>query len=116
MQTLHNLHDIDTLVGALAVTVRLGNKWAGVTKGERIELCRCYQDVRSGETTHTVVGEGIVQQWWVGDFYDLPARYIELEHETSSRLFTGLLASMRRAYQGFKGTELVTTLMYQRVK
>ena len=111
MQTLHSLHPIDTEVGQLGVTVRLGSKWADlVTHADQLELCVCTED-----GMHIVVGHGTVEEVWCSPFYQIPARVIELEHEESSRVYSGLIHSMSRAYGSkFDEESTVTVLTYLR--
>ena len=91
MRTLHSLHTIDLNDGEIGTTVRNGDKWRD-SYDETLLICECLNG------THTIVGEGKVVGLWRGEFKDIPARLIENEREISSRLYSGLLHSMRRGY------------------
>jgi hypothetical protein len=95
IRVLHNIHPIDTDVGEFGVTVRRGLKWADAKIDEQLDLCVCPQ---GPDGPHEVVGRGTVVGVWGGAFHQIPGRMIENEHEESSRMYSGLLASMRRAY------------------
>ena len=115
MRTLHMLHSLDCMVGEYGSTVRKGNKWADAM-GLTLELCVCepYIDIPQ-EMTHTVEGHGVVMDIWSGLFKDVPARYLEHEHEIRSRQYSGLLDSMRKAYgPDFDENEQVVILTYLR--
>lgn len=110
LPVLDNLHKIDIEPGQIGVTVRRGNKWrARVSKGQRINL----QETIDGKST--IVGMGEVQSFWWGWFNEIPARLVEFEHEERSRLYSGLLDSMRHAYEGFDEYEEVTVFSYVRL-
>jgi hypothetical protein len=112
MKTLHSLHAVEVVPGEVGVTLRLGEKWFKTKDGETIELCECSAD----NTTHTVVGHAEIVGRWYGMFTYLPARLIEKEHEISSRMYSGLLKSMRRAYgQDFNEESNCTALSYKRI-
>jgi hypothetical protein len=113
MNTLHNLHSIDILPGQTGVTVRLGKKWLhNASLDSAIDLCICTKDPES----HEVVGKGVILDAWFGIFIDIPGRLLELEHEASSRTYSGLLASMKRAYGNAFDERLgVTVLTYMRI-
>jgi hypothetical protein len=105
------LHSLDVGRGDIGSTVRRGFKWADLKWGETILLCVCTRDPE----THDVQGSGKVTEVWVGQFADIPARYLEFEHETQSRLYSGLLESMEHAYgEDFDELEYVTVLTYRR--
>lgn len=114
---LDNLHEIDIDAGEIGVTVRLGRKWFDrlskgfvLDKGSLLDL----QETIGGVST--IVGEGRPTDLWLGEFRDLPARLIEKEHEIPSRLYSGLLESMRRAYgPEFDETDEVTAFTYERI-
>jgi len=116
MRTLHNLHTVDVGPGEIGVTARNGTKWSNSEDGERnsiheeIVLCECLNN------EHKVVGSAIIEQVWLGQFQDIPAKFIEQEHELSSRYYTGLLSSMRRAYgEDFSENSPITILAYRRI-
>lgn len=126
MRTLHNLHTIDINPGQTGVTVRNGDKWADALN-DKIELCECamvyYKHASLGPSTvsqppemqHKIVGHGVVIEIWNGEFKNIPARYIEHEHEERSRMYSGLLESMRKAYgETFSEANHVTVLVYNR--
>lgn len=116
MRTLHMLHELDATVGQLASTVRNGFKWADLGWGEQIELCVCTRDLARATETHDVKGRGSVASLWFGRFVDIPARYLQYEHEERSRVYDGLLASMRKAYGLEFGEESpVTIVVYRRI-
>ena len=75
-----------------------------------IYLCVCDK-----KGNHEVQGEAAVISIWTGVFRDIPARLIEKEHEVRSRQYSGLLESMRFAYDGFSEYETVTALGYLRL-
>ena len=109
------LHSLDCEKGQFGSTVRKGNKWADAF-GLTLELCVCepYFDVPQ-EMSHTVEGHGVVTDIWQGKFKDVPARYLELEHEIRSRQYSGLLDSMRKAYgEDFSINDEVVVLVYLR--
>lgn len=114
------LHSLDCNVGEPGSTVRKGNKWADAM-GLTLELCVCEPYVVPDgidvpeEMTHTVEGHGLVTDIWSGFFKDVPARYLEHEHEIRSRQYSGLLDSMRKAYgPDFGENEQVVILTYLR--
>jgi len=107
---MHMLHACEINVGELGSTVRKGTKWAD--RRGPIELCVCTREPEN----HTIVGAGVIQYVWVGQFGEMPARLLAMEHELSSRIYTGLLESMRRAYPGFAETELITVVVYKRTE
>lgn len=113
MKVIHNLHRIDTKVGEIGVTVRDGSKWYNiVAPGDKIELCECTED----REVHSIVGHGEVIQLYMGKFSNVPAKYIEFEHEKTSRIYSGLLKSMRKAYgEDWFEDSLVTVLFYKRI-
>lgn len=110
---LCNLHQIDISVGQIGTTVRRGNKWFNQAKPQQeIELCVCNE-----VGNHNVIGVGVIEEMLFTTFSEIPARLIESEHEMSSRLYSGLLYSMRKAYgKDFNESELVTVIKYRRVK
>ena len=113
MRTLHMLHLLDADLGATASTVRNGFKWADLEPSEHIELCVCTRDPE----THDVQGEGVVLTLWFGYFKDIPAKLLSYEHEVRSRLYSGLLDSMRKAYgDTFNEVSPVTVIIYKRIK
>lgn len=108
---MHMLHSLDIEVGDLASTVRSGFKWADLEAGEDFDLCVCTRDPE----THEVQGAGHVWDLWFGFFKDVPARLLSVEHEKRSREYTGLLASMRKAYgEDFHEGRPVTVVIYRR--
>jgi len=123
MRTLHMLHSLDCAVGEHGSTVRKGNKWADAF-GLTIELCVCNRIACTeegpvpfliGVPTHKIEGHGLVTDIWSGLFKDVPARYLEHEHEIRSRQYLGLLDSMRKAYgPDFGENEQVVILTYLR--
>jgi len=105
---LHSLHAVEIEPGEKGVTVRLGVKWIN-SKNTEIELCECL----NGQ--HRIIGKAIITDLWYGPFFSLPARFIEKEHEISSRMYSGLMKSMQRAYGSkFKDDSLVVALEYER--
>lgn len=108
------LHSLDCEVGQQGSTVRKGNKWADAM-GLTIELCVCLPTDSGDGIAHEVQGHGVVTDIWTGLFKDVPARYLEFEHEIRSRQYSGLLESMRKAYgPEFDGGEQVVILTYFR--
>lgn len=115
MRTLHMLHALDCEVGSIGVTFRNGLKWSD-SIGELIELCICAPDLLAPHEDHRVEGHAKVVGIWAGPFADLPAQLIEHEHEESSRVYSGLLNSMRRAYgPDFSEYDTVVGLSYRRI-
>lgn len=112
MRTLHSLHTVDVEPGQSGVTLRNGLKWADALD-EPILLCECSQ---RGNTGCNVVGKAIVSGIWKGKFQDLPAKLIEHEHEEASRVYSGLLFSMRRAYgENWPEDSDVVAMTYYRI-
>jgi hypothetical protein len=125
VRVLHSLHTIDVEPGEIGVTVRLGDKWYDA-HGE-IVLCvcsaRCLDSFTCDKPADYIecdncsrVGRAQVVETVFCRFGDVPARLIEHEHEERSRLYSGLLASMRKAYGDEFGEEdEVTVLVYRRI-
>ena|SRR5690349_2874149 len=125
IRVMHMLHPLDATVGEVATTVRLGTRWAD-SRGDELILCVCDAHCLAPETCYDPaagvpcancerVGRGIVRNIWVGRFKDVPALEIEHEHEASSRCYSGLKASMERAYGNkFDEFKTVTVVTYQR--
>ena len=114
MRTLHMLHSLDCEKGQFGTTVRKGNKWADAF-GLTLELCVCEVHPALCCIEHKISGHGLVTDIWEGKFKDVPARYLEYEHEIRSRQYSGLLESMRKAYgQDFNEDEQVVILTYLR--
>lgn len=111
MNTLHSLHAVATPIGARGTTVRRGTKWhRAVKRGDWLVLCECGPD---GD--HDLVGTAIVIDTHLDAFYHITARALRDEHETRSRGYNGLLASMRRAYgNSFDESSMCTVLDYRR--
>jgi len=117
-------HQLDLATGEVGATVRRGRKWHRLLEDFRrgeglgvvharmpISLCVCSTD---GEQ-HNIVGQGLVQDAYLTQFRNIPARMIRNEHENASRSYDGLLASMRRGYgDNFSEDELITVLVYLR--
>jgi hypothetical protein len=113
MRTLHMLHALECAPQKFGSTVRNGSKWAD-SLGQTLELCVCTGTLAS--PIHTVEGHAIVTSIWTGKFSEVPAKFIEFEHEIASRSWTGLFASMRRAYgDSFTQDNEVTVVIYFRV-
>lgn len=123
---MHMLHSLDCAPGEVGSTVRLGTKWLDkVADAPFLVLCvcsdRCLDSVcynnPEGRTCENCSREGTgeVLEVWSGKFFDIPARLIEMEHEVRSRLYSGLKASMTKAYQSdFNEDSLVTVVTYER--
>jgi len=113
------LHSLDADLGATASTVRNGFKWADLEEREHIELCVCTpepEDEYGKHESHDVQGEGVVLALWFGYFKDIPAKLLSYEHEVRSREYSGLLASMRKAYgNAFSEDAPVTVIIYRRI-
>lgn len=110
------LHTLDAQVGEYTSTVRNGFKWADLKEGEQIELCVCTR-VDESFSIHEPSGIGQVHLLWFGRFKDIPARWIANEHEVRSRMYGGLLDSMKKAYgENFDEESPVTVVNYLRVK
>ena len=119
MRTLHMLHSLDVAVTDTASTVRNGFKWADLEHGEEFELCVCTSKLPPGEApegAHAVQGIGKTEKLWFGRFREIPAWYLQFEHELRSREYGGLYDSMRKAYgDRFSEGSPVTVVLYQRV-
>jgi hypothetical protein len=113
---LDNLHKIDTKVGETGTTIRKGTKWYDrVQVMDVIDLQETIYRDHGARLGSTIVGEAVITGKLYLHFEDVPAKYIENEHEESSRVYSGLLASMRRAYgDDFSEKSLVTVLIYER--
>ena len=117
---LHSLHEVEVDPGMVGSTVRKGMKWANALPGTKLDLCECasscYAKDHVEERDCIVVGVGEVTDQWFGTFKDIPARLIENEHEKLSRLYSGLLHSMKRAYgKEFSENSSVTIITYKRL-
>ena len=121
---MHMLHQLDIKVGQVGSTVRLGNRWAD-SLGSRLILCVCSDFCKAPNTCNDPKhnscgvcdrqGTGKVVDVWTGVFQDIPARLIHNEHEESSRLYPGLVNSMKKAYgDRFDETKVVTVVSYRR--
>jgi len=111
MRKLQNIHPIDIAPGEVGVTVRRGDKWANITHGEALEIY-------SGDVANqTKIGEGKVTNVMSCRFSEIPARLVEMEHEKTSRTYSSLLESMKRAYNEpkFKETDQVVVMTYLRL-
>jgi hypothetical protein len=106
-------HEFDVEIGAIGVTLRKGFKWANVERGTLIDLY--FQHSAEKGLSDEFRGTARVVGHWVGQLKDLPARVIEMEHEASSRLYGGLLESLRRGYGSVTESDYFTALFYQRV-
>jgi hypothetical protein len=118
METLHNRHQLDIGHGGLGVTVRRGLKWfERVKPGDILAVCYCrpYLSNTSGELVHSIAYQARLLSIWTGTFMNLPARWIENEHEWAARMYSGLLESMQRVYEDFEESEIVTALLYRRL-
>lgn len=109
MLMMHMLHSLDCDIGDIGVTVRKGEKWFG-TIGVPVQLCVCVPE-------HRIEGKAVIIDNWYGIFRDIPGRFLEKEHEEESRMYSGLLNSMRRAYgEDFNEDEEVTVVVYNRLE
>lgn len=106
-------HEFDVAVGQIGVTVRRGFKWAQVPRGTTVELY--YQHSPEKGLSDEFRGTAEVVGHWVGQLHNIPARVIEMEHEASSRLYSGLVESLKRGYGPFEENEYFTALFYRRV-
>lgn len=112
LPVLDNLHTIDIGVGETGVTVRLGDKWFNRLNGYDGEIA--LQETLEGVST--IVGRGVVLDVYRCAFRDIPARFVENEHEEASRSYSGLVSSMQRAYgESFSPDSEVTVFQYERV-
>lgn len=105
------VHKFNVLEGSDYTTVRRGTRWAASKIGDPVELV--IQDPANREA-YAVIGMGsILGIEVIKKFRDIPARVLEREHELSSRIYSGLLESMQRAYGSvFKDTDEVTVVSY----
>lgn len=109
---LNNLHEIDVEVGQIGTTVRRGSKWADTPVDSVIDLCV----TRREGVPPAVEGTARVIRVQKYVFESIPAKLIEEEHEAASRMYSGLLNSMRWAYgPEFSETEEVVCLSYERL-
>lgn len=125
MYVLDNLHSVDIQPGELGVTVRKGLKWAvrildeGMDRFQiqvTLEGVAVKGQVLEKDVAQGILGEGEVDDVWVGQFSDIPARLVSLEHEEAARTYGGLLESMRRAYgEDFSLETFVTVFSYVRM-
>lgn len=111
------IHPFDTKPGDLGVTVRRGSKWHDIVDEYGIgTTCELVQTTTEDREHGITVGHGSLLSAQVMKFKDIPASFIQYEHEESSRLYDGLLASMRRAYGvGFAQTDEVSVVVYRRI-
>lgn len=105
------VHKFNVLEGSNYTTVRRGLRWAESEVGDPVELV--IQDPVNREA-FAVIGMGSILSLEVIDkFRDIPARCLEQEHELSSRTYSGLIESMRRAYGSvFDENDTVTVVTY----
>lgn len=120
------LHSLGREPGELSSTVRLGRKWAGARTGTPLILCVCKDRCLNNEICDDPPnpscancdrqGTGEVSDAWIGRFFEVPAKLIEFEHEERSRTYSGLKASMTKAYGDlFTGMSPVVVLLYRRI-
>lgn len=110
---LKAIHPFDVELGEEYCTVRRGDSWVTETQvGDELDLVLQNPEDRTQEQ---VVGRGVITRRILIDQFNLiEARHIEREHEASSRMFSGLLASMRAAYgKNFMADEPVTIVFYR---
>ena len=110
---LQSLHAIELNVGEVGTTVRNGRKWYDqVVVTDIVDLV---VQTHLGDKGRKV-GTGRIFSKKLVIFFDILARDIDSEHEISSRNYSGLLASMRKAYgDDFDEDSLVTVLAYRRI-
>ena len=115
MKQLKSLHPVEVERGMNGVTIRNSPKWyRDVEVGDKVELIWQALDTWGG-MNDVPQGIGIIIDKKVELFYNLKAKDIDHEHEISSRTYSGLLASMRRAYgDDFGEDSVVTILTYRR--
>jgi hypothetical protein len=119
-RVLHSLHKVEVEPGEVGSTVRNGSKWANAVPGTKLDLCECASPCPAEDHVEErdciIVGLGEVTDQWFGHFDEVPARLIEHEHEVRSRQYSGLLASMQKAYgDSFEEENFVTVIVYKRV-
>lgn len=110
---LKAIHSFDVDLGEEFCTVRRGYSWADETQvGDELNLVLQNPDDRTQEQ---VVGKAIItRRIKVEQFNLIEARHIEREHQASSRMYSGLLESMRAAYgKDFRQDEPVTVVFYR---
>jgi len=121
-------HDFETGVGMIGATVRLGSKWSKQPVGTIVDLWQCDRP-HAGDCPAPAGGDAVgpdvgcvrrgqaqIVGHWCGELIDLPTGVLALEHETASRTWDGLVASLRRAYGDLVAASAkVTALLYLRI-
>lgn len=125
---LDNNHPIDTPIGGVGATVRLGSKWhARLKLGDRF-LLQVTAHVPSNHDdwdTNTpappeskIVGAGQVTRVWQGPFSELPRTFVDNEHWTDAQDILVLEEALSNAYPGQfdPDTSVVSAFEYVRVE
>ncbi len=108
MQTIHFLDKNQPEVGQEATTCRKGLKWYnGVNVDDEVNLVL--------DPDGTNLGRAVIAKLWFGWFRQVPAIFLEIEHDLTCRTYSGLFAGMQAAYDGFKDTDLATVIQYKRL-
>ena len=126
MKRLMNIqHSFDLKVGDVGCTIRRGSKWSKVPVGTELELWNCPK-AHPGECTEQPLpglqvackceGKGKILGSWMGKFIRLPDNLLSIEHNNQCKDFDALTDMMVRAYPDIKLGDIVTALIYERVK
>ncbi len=108
MQSIHFLDKNQPDVGQEATTCRKGLRWYNqVNVDDEVNLVL--------DPGGAVFGRAVVTRLWFGWFRQVPAIFLESEHDPACRTYTGLFARMQAAYDGFKDTDLATVIQYKRL-
>ena len=111
--TLHTLDPPNVAIGGNGATVFNGKDWYDLEMDllpEVVNLCVCTPD-------HHLVGTAEVMSVSVYEFMEVPARFLEDEQSEDSSTYSGLLATMKRAYgedfseESFAALELASSLI-----
>jgi len=112
MQSIHFLDKNQPEVGGEATTCRKGLRWYNqVNVDDEVNLV-----LDGAEIPNHIIGRAVVTRLWFGWFRQVPALFLEIEHDPTCRTYSGLFAGMKAAYDGFKDTDLVTVIQYRRTE
>lgn len=109
MQAIHFVDTHQPEIGQEATTCRLGLRWYNsVNVDDEVNLVHD----PDGET----VGRAVITKMWFGYFRQVPATFLEIEHDPTCHTYSGLLAAMKVAYDDFKDVDLCTIVQYRRTE